>query len=109
MDRLAEEVGLALILDKSFHAFYEEHIKDPALRDLMMRLDVLDENGTFSEEEWEAIGVYKVFAFRKVGGARPKEKSSKAKEGSSKRPPKREISPKQDGADAKRQAVDAQK
>ena len=59
------------MLDKPFHAFYEEHVKDPSLRDLMMRLDVLDENGTFSDEEWEAIGVYKVFAFRKVGGKAP--------------------------------------
>lgn len=63
--RMAQAVGFVLILDKTFHTFYEEHISDQHHRRLMKRLNILNNEGTVTDDEWEAIGMYKVFAFRK--------------------------------------------
>lgn len=66
---LAKEYQLELILYCNFHEFYNEftsgEYKD--FRDLFQRMGVLDEQGTISPDEWDAIYLYVAFAFKKVG------------------------------------------
>ncbi|KAJ3117752.1 mRNA cap guanine-N7 methyltransferase [Phlyctochytrium bullatum] len=64
--KIAREYGLKLLLSKGFHELFQEEVKDRNNSQLLYRMNVLDENGTISEAEWEAIGLYMAFAFQKV-------------------------------------------
>jgi len=62
---IAEEYDLLLLESLRFHDFYMREIKDPRLRDLFHRMGCTNFEGTISTEEWEGIGLYRTFAFRK--------------------------------------------
>ncbi|KAJ3061807.1 mRNA cap guanine-N7 methyltransferase [Quaeritorhiza haematococci] len=73
LERLAKEYDLELVEKSNFHDIYEREIQpsnpsgNTPGRSLFYRMNVLDEEGTISEDEWEAIGIYIAFAFRKRG------------------------------------------
>mmetsp|Transcript_8405 Transcript_8405/g.17102 ORF Transcript_8405/g.17102 Transcript_8405/m.17102 type:complete len:121 (+) Transcript_8405:1032-1394(+) len=52
----------------NFHDFYEMFAQEgsPEL-DLFKHMKAVDENGTISPEQWDAIYLYMAFSFRKVG------------------------------------------
>ena len=74
LTRLARQVaGLELILYTGFHEFYQQEIlgalpgpSSSSAKELFYRMRVLDSLGSISDAQWEAIGLYSVFAFRKV-------------------------------------------
>lgn len=70
LTRLAREFGLKRVMYTGFHEFYEQEITgagmDSPSRDLFNRMRVLDQEGTISEDQWEAIGVYSCFCFQKM-------------------------------------------
>lgn len=72
-EKLALEFDLELDLLCNFHDFFEEFSTPayPEFRDLMFRMNVLDENGTIPTEQWDAIYLYTAFAFRKKGEPSP--------------------------------------
>jgi hypothetical protein len=76
--RLAAAAGLEPLVSANFHEFSEQRTQrragttdtDDNLA-LLRRMRVLDRRGTISAEEWEAAGLYRVFAFRKPLVAAP--------------------------------------
>jgi mRNA (guanine-N7-)-methyltransferase len=62
--KICEENGLELLLLKSFHDYFEEKYKSGL--ELLERMRVFDKDGNFPKDQWEACGVYSVFAFRKL-------------------------------------------
>lgn len=70
---LALEYDLELIMHCNFHDFYKTFTSDeyPEYRDLFINMRVVNENGTISAEEWDAIYLYTAFAFRKKGAPNP--------------------------------------
>ncbi|KAF9972222.1 mRNA cap guanine-N7 methyltransferase [Actinomortierella ambigua] len=62
---LAEEYGLELVYNKKFHQVYEEASKEPELKDLLYRMNVIQDRAHLSEDEWEAANIYLAFVFRK--------------------------------------------
>lgn len=71
--RLAKEYNLELILYCNFHEFYNEFTSEEYgdYRDLFQRMGVLDDQGTISPDEWDAIYLYVAFAFKKIGDTNP--------------------------------------
>jgi mRNA (guanine-N7-)-methyltransferase len=69
LQELARDYELELVLLSNFHDFYSEFSgeKYGEFRDLFRQMRVLDENGTISADEWDAIYIYTAFAFRKIG------------------------------------------
>jgi len=65
--KIADEFDLDLKLDSNFHHFFQDQIKSPTNVDLLWGMKALDENGRMTQMEWEAAGLYKVFAFQKRG------------------------------------------
>uniref|UniRef100_A0A6T6CRL7 mRNA (guanine-N(7))-methyltransferase n=2 Tax=Compsopogon caeruleus TaxID=31354 RepID=A0A6T6CRL7_9RHOD len=65
---LAKQYGLENIMAANFHDFYEMFAQEgsPEL-DLFKHMKAVDENGTISPEQWDAIYLYMAFSFRKVG------------------------------------------
>ncbi|KAJ3126527.1 hypothetical protein HK098_007427 [Nowakowskiella sp. JEL0407] len=63
---LASEYGLELIEKKGFHELFLEGIETEENRNLLLRMNVLDQEQSLSDEEWEAAGIYMAFAFRKI-------------------------------------------
>ena len=53
---IAEELGLELIYHKEFHQVFEDDLANQPELDLLYRMSVLNEQGTISNDEWEAIG-----------------------------------------------------
>ncbi|KAJ3105836.1 mRNA cap guanine-N7 methyltransferase [Phlyctochytrium planicorne] len=64
--RIAAEYGLRPVFRKGFHEMFVDEIKDPKNLSLLYRMSVVNEIGTISPHEWEAIGIYMAFAFEKV-------------------------------------------
>lgn len=66
---LALEFDLELFMLCNFHDFYAEFASDkhPEFKKLFENMNVVDENGTMSPDEWDAIYLYTAFAFRKKG------------------------------------------
>ncbi|KAI9011033.1 guanine-7 methyltransferase, isoform CRA_c [Gaertneriomyces semiglobifer] len=62
---LAKEYGLEPVYKKNFHDIYAEESKVDEYHKLLYRMNVIDDNGTMSDDEWETIGLYMAFAFRK--------------------------------------------
>ncbi|KAJ1569517.1 mRNA cap guanine-N7 methyltransferase [Cladochytrium tenue] len=65
MIELARKNGLELVYKRDFHQLFTEEIKMDRNLDLLYRMNVLDERGTISADEWEASGLYLAFAFQK--------------------------------------------
>jgi len=63
---LAAEYGLEPVLRQPFHEFYQAHSVHPANVQLLHQMHCLDDNGSISSDEWEAIGLYVTLAFKKV-------------------------------------------
>ncbi|KAJ3329495.1 hypothetical protein HDU91_003849, partial [Kappamyces sp. JEL0680] len=61
---LAAEYQLKAVLLEPFHSFYENEKHNGV--DLLQRMKVFNEQGTISQDEWEAIGIYSCFAFQKT-------------------------------------------
>lgn len=68
-EKLALEYDLELLMNINFHDFYSEFMSDqyPEFRDLFFTMNVVDDNGTMSPDEWDAIYLYTAFAFRRKG------------------------------------------
>lgn len=65
-ERIASEYGLRPLYHTPFHQFYQRYIEDPKFQELFYRMGVIDSDGmSLSREEWEAVGLYMAFAFRK--------------------------------------------
>ncbi|OAJ41654.1 hypothetical protein BDEG_25220 [Batrachochytrium dendrobatidis JEL423] len=63
LKKLAAEYQLEPIMWKPFHNFYQDEcIKNI---ELLERMRIFNHQGTISSDEWEAIGIYSVFAFQK--------------------------------------------
>jgi hypothetical protein len=62
-----------------FHEYFEENAG--AELDLLKKMEVLNDEGSISEEEWEAIGLYQIAIFKKQGIPGPEtfDKNSKLK------------------------------
>ncbi|KAI8825712.1 guanine-N(7)-methyltransferase domain-containing protein [Fimicolochytrium jonesii] len=67
-ERLASEYGLELVYKKPLHELYEEESRDPQYKELLYRMNVVNDQGTMSADEWESTGLYMAFAFRKRDG-----------------------------------------
>jgi mRNA (guanine-N7-)-methyltransferase len=65
LQRLAAECDMELKYRIAFHEFYRDHIKVPEHLQLFQRMDCLDRNGSIPADQWEALGIYEVFIFRK--------------------------------------------
>lgn len=76
---LALEYELDLLMHCNFHDFYSEFTSENygEFRNLFRTMNVVDEKGTVSADEWDAIYLYTAFAFRRKGapdaGASPSE------------------------------------
>lgn len=70
---LALEYDLELFLNCNFHDFYTEFTSEnyPDFRNLFRTMNVVDETGTMSADEWDAIYLYAAFAFRRKGEPNP--------------------------------------
>lgn len=83
-EQLALEYDLELLMQCNFHDFYKEFTADnyDEYRNLFRNMKVVDETGTMSPDEWDAIYLYTAFAFRKKGepsaGAPPSQVDTKA-------------------------------
>lgn len=66
---VAREFDLELVMLCNFHDFFTEFSSPqyPTYRDKIFRMDVLDEHGSISPDEWDAIYLYTAFAFKKSG------------------------------------------
>lgn len=63
LTQLAAECGLELVLHQTFEEFYDRQVNTGENRKLLQTMRADD----IGEQEWEAICVYSVFAFRKRG------------------------------------------
>ncbi|KAI8854924.1 guanine-N(7)-methyltransferase domain-containing protein [Chytridium lagenaria] len=54
--KMAKEYGLRLLFRKGFHEMFQDEVRDSKSRDLLYRMSVVDESGTISPQEWEALG-----------------------------------------------------
>ncbi|KND04978.1 mRNA (guanine-N7)-methyltransferase [Spizellomyces punctatus DAOM BR117] len=65
-EKLALEYGLELEYKKPFHEIFQEESQNEQHRNLLYRMNVVNDEGTISADEWEVAGLYIAFAFRKV-------------------------------------------
>ncbi|RKO82806.1 guanine-N(7)-methyltransferase domain-containing protein [Blyttiomyces helicus] len=65
-EKLAAEYGLKLLYKKPFHQLYREESEIDAHLQLMQRMNVVNDEGTVSADEWEVTGLYVACAFEKV-------------------------------------------
>ncbi|KAL5038306.1 mRNA cap guanine-N7 methyltransferase [Batrachochytrium dendrobatidis] len=63
LKKLAAEYQLEPIMWKPFHNFYQDECVKNI--ELLERMRIFNHQGTISSDEWEAIGIYSVFAFQK--------------------------------------------
>ncbi|KAL2914395.1 mRNA cap guanine-N7 methyltransferase [Polyrhizophydium stewartii] len=64
LSSIAAEHGLRPVLWKTFHQFYRDECIEHF--DMLQRMRVFNAQGTVSGDEWEAAGIYSVFAFEKT-------------------------------------------
>lgn len=66
---LALQYDLELVMRQNFHDFFTEFSSEryPEYQRLLGTMNVVDENGTISPDQWDAIYLYTAFAFRKKG------------------------------------------
>ncbi len=70
LTQLAKEYGLELVDWIEFHDLFNQEAVELGNTDLLHRMNVLDEKGSISPEEWEAIGLYVAFSFKKASNIR---------------------------------------
>ncbi|KAI9104674.1 guanine-N(7)-methyltransferase [Phlyctochytrium arcticum] len=63
---MAKEYGMELIYRKPFHQIFNEEKEDRESLGLLKRMNVLNEEGTIGMDEWDIVGLYLGFAFRKL-------------------------------------------
>jgi len=63
---LAKEYGLELVKESRFHDFIYNKTTDQANIDLLKRMNCLNHQGLIPVDEWEALGIYNTFAFKKI-------------------------------------------
>ncbi|KAF2073532.1 hypothetical protein CYY_005151 [Polysphondylium violaceum] len=63
---LAREYGLELVKESRFHDFIYNKTTDQANIDLLKRMNCLNHQGLIPVDEWEALGIYNTFAFKKI-------------------------------------------
>ncbi|EGC29826.1 hypothetical protein DICPUDRAFT_42334 [Dictyostelium purpureum] len=61
---MAKEFQLELVLESNFHDFIYE--KSKSHYDLLRKMNCFNQNHTVSQAEWEALGIYKAFVFKKA-------------------------------------------
>lgn len=68
-EAMAKEYGLELMMLCNFHDFFQRFTTEEytEFRDLFFDMKVVNEQGTMTPEEWDAIYLYTAFAFRKKG------------------------------------------
>ena len=69
LDRLAAAAGLERVEGAGFHEFADRCLGTEEGRTTAANMRVFDGGGSLRREEWEAAGLYRVFAYRKSGGA----------------------------------------
>ncbi len=55
--RIAAKFDMELVFKHDFHVFFDIFSKDAENLNLLQRMKVLNEEGSISEEEWEAAGI----------------------------------------------------
>lgn len=66
LKRIALDEGLELVWYERFHDFFQRTIQYPENYELFLRMRVLDEyTGTICPQQWEAIGYYCIYGFKK--------------------------------------------
>ena len=71
LERLAAEYGLRLEFRADFHQFYQQRIERRENRELFHRMSCVDADGRMSDDEWEALSIYQVVAFKRDGTVQP--------------------------------------
>ncbi|PRP83451.1 hypothetical protein PROFUN_02831 [Planoprotostelium fungivorum] len=71
---IGRRYGLELIKCTGSHDYFSENCQ--AFETLLQRMNVFNDRGTISKEEWEAAGVYMVVIFRKNGEKREPKRES---------------------------------
>jgi len=71
LQQIASDYGLEFVFSSTFHQYYLDQSKDPEYAKLFEWMRCLDHRGSISDDEWEAAGIYMVFAFRKKGEYSP--------------------------------------
>lgn len=68
LECLAEEFGLESCMEEPFQSFFLRFSEDPAHRDLLTRMNIIDRNDQLclTPDEMEAAELYMAFAFRKT-------------------------------------------
>merc|ERR1711964_52404 len=57
--------GLELVLAQNFHEYFVRNFEKPMNLQLLHKMNVLGDKGTFPAEQWEIAYLYKVFVFKK--------------------------------------------
>jgi len=70
LERLAAAAGLRPLTRLNFHSWFETVTSSSNdSRELLKKMSVLDCEGTMPVEDWEVVGLYRVFAFERVPDA----------------------------------------
>ncbi|KAN0006863.1 hypothetical protein ACTFIU_005056 [Dictyostelium citrinum] len=64
---LARDYQLELVSHSNFHDLIYEKSKSKPSHDLLRKMNCFNSNNTISQAEWEALGIYKTFVFKKIG------------------------------------------
>lgn len=75
---LAAEYDLEMVMHANFHDFFKEFTSDQYenYRRLIYTMNVVDEQGTISPDQWDAIYLYTAFAFKRQGKCSPPDQSA---------------------------------
>lgn len=64
--QLARQVGLELEYAQKFHNFYQCQSSADSHKQRLLNMNVLNRDGTISQEEWDISQLYLALQFRKV-------------------------------------------
>ncbi|KAK5582984.1 hypothetical protein RB653_004574 [Dictyostelium firmibasis] len=67
LTELARDYRLELVSHSNFHDLIYEKSKSKSSHDLLRKMNCFNSNNTISQAEWEALGIYKTFVFKKIG------------------------------------------
>ncbi|KAN0045230.1 hypothetical protein ACTA71_005607 [Dictyostelium dimigraforme] len=76
---LARDYQLELISHSNFHDLIYEKSKSKPSHDLLRKMNCFNSNNTISQAEWDALGIYKTFVFKKVGSSGGENSNNKNK------------------------------
>ena len=67
LERLAAAAGLRPLTRLNFHTWFEQTVSiSKDAKDLLTKMSVLDCEGTLPIEDWDVVGLYRVFAFERI-------------------------------------------